>query len=52
MNIIIREYQDKDIPSMIDVWNEVVEDGNAFPQIESLTYEQAKNFLHLRPIPV
>ena len=44
MNIIIREYQDKDIPSMIDVWNEVVEDGNAFPQIESLTYEQAKNF--------
>ena len=35
MNIIIRPYQDADLPSMNQIWNEVVEDGVAFPQEES-----------------
>ena len=35
----IRQYQIKDIPEMIAVWNEVVEDGIAFPQEENLTEE-------------
>ena len=30
--MIIREYTDKDIPGMIEIWNEVVEEGIAFPQ--------------------
>lgn len=28
----IREYTEKDIPAMVRIWNEVVEDGIAFPQ--------------------
>ena len=40
----IRQYQAKDIPEMITVWNEVVEDGIAFPQEENLTEETGKAF--------
>ena len=28
----IREYTEKDMPEMVRIWNEVVEDGIAFPQ--------------------
>lgn len=35
MNIIIRAYQDTDLSAMNQIWNEVVEDGVAFPQEES-----------------
>ena len=34
--IIIRKYEKKDLPSMITIWNEVVREGNAFPQEECL----------------
>lgn len=44
MNICIREYREKDIPSMIRVWNEVVEEGNAFPQEDCLTEETGYTF--------
>ena len=30
--MIIREYRENDLPDMIAIWNEVVEEGNAFPQ--------------------
>ncbi len=36
MEIIIREYQEKDLSAMIEIWNEVVEEGVAFPQMEPL----------------
>ena len=32
----IREYQQDDLKDMIKIWNEVVEEGNAFPQEELL----------------
>ena len=32
MEIIVREYQKSDLPAMIRIWNEVVEEGIAFPQ--------------------
>lgn len=35
-DIIIRAYSTKDIPEMIRIWNEVVEEGIAFPQEECL----------------
>ena len=44
MNIIIREYTEKDIPEMTVIWNEVVEDGIAFPQEELLSLETSKKF--------
>ena len=39
MNIKIRAYNAMDISSMIGIWNEVVEEGIAFPQENCLTQE-------------
>lgn len=36
-NIVIREYKESDVNSMVEIWNEVVEEGVAFPQIDGLT---------------
>ncbi|MCH5348853.1 MAG: GNAT family N-acetyltransferase [Oscillospiraceae bacterium] len=44
MNIVIRAYKDRDLPSMIEIWNEVVEEGVAFPQEELLTDVTGKEF--------
>jgi len=44
MSIIIRECKESDIISMQHIWNEVVNEGIAFPQIEPLTIEEAKTF--------
>ena len=44
MNIQVRAYTEKDLPDMIRIWNEVVEDGVAFPQEEFLTEETGKTF--------
>lgn len=44
MNIIGREYRETDIVQMIAIWNEVVESGTAFPQIEKLTERDAHSF--------
>ena len=35
--ITVRAYTEHDIESMVKIWNEVVEDGIAFPQEECLT---------------
>ena len=42
--IHIREYCEKDLPEMIRIWNEVVEEGIAFPQEELLTLDSGKEF--------
>ncbi len=39
MNIKVRMFEDTDIKSVIDIWNTVVMDGNAFPQEECLNEE-------------
>lgn len=36
-SIKIRKYTAQDIPAMVAIWNEIVEEGNAFPQEECLT---------------
>lgn len=36
MQINVRAYQPNDVPAMIQIWNEVVEEGIAFPQEELL----------------
>ncbi len=40
----IRAYQAEDIPEMNRIWNEVVEEGRAFPQEELLNLETGKDF--------
>ena len=36
MQITVRAYQPSDLPAMIRIWNEVVEDGIAFPDRKSV----------------
>jgi L-amino acid N-acyltransferase YncA len=40
----VRAYLAEDIPAMIDIWNEVVEDGIAFPQEETLDLQSGETF--------
>lgn len=40
----IRKYTEQDIPAMIEIWNEIVEEGNAFPQEELLDEESGRAF--------
>lgn len=41
----IRLFEERDLPSMREVWNEVVRDGMAFPQMDELTSnEEALGF--------
>ena len=44
MNIIIREYRADDVSEMNRIWNEVVEDGVAFPQEEYLNEKTGAEF--------
>ena len=43
-NIVIRNYKETDLPDMIRIWNEVVEEGIAFPQEECLDEESGRAF--------
>lgn len=42
--LAIRAYEPADIPAMIAIWNEAVEDGIAFPQEETLDLESGTAF--------
>lgn len=42
--IIVREYTEQDISEMIKIWNEVVEEGVAFPQEECLDEVNGREF--------
>ena len=44
MKVRVRAYREDDVCDMIRIWNEVVEDGIAFPQEEFLTEETGRDF--------
>lgn len=44
MKLIVREYESRDAESAIEIWNAVVEDGVAFPQLENLDLETGNTF--------
>lgn len=46
MNVTIREFRPDDITAALTVWNEVVEDGIAFPQTEILTEDSGMEFFY------
>ena len=48
MNIVIREYTEADLPDMIRIWNEIVEEGIAFPQEDLLDYDSGESSLRHR----
>ena len=41
---MIRKYNENDLPRMAEIWNEIVEEGIAFPQEECLSTDSAKDF--------
>ncbi len=42
--MVIRRYEAGDVGAMTAIWNEVVSEGNAFPQEEGMTPEEASEF--------
>ncbi len=44
MKLIVRAYEERDLPAMMEIWNQVVEDGIAFPQEDLLTPETGPEF--------
>ena len=44
MNIVVRSYTENDLSQMIEIWNEVVIDGIAFPQTECLDDISGREF--------
>lgn len=43
-NILVRKYAPRDLDEMIRIWNEIVAEGNAFPQEELLDAQSGENF--------
>ena len=44
MDVLVRELEERDLDAAVRIWNRVVEDGVAFPQLNRLTREQARQF--------
>lgn len=44
MNIQMRAFEEKDAAAAVKIWNQVVEDGSAFPQTELLNEEEGREF--------
>src|SRR5690554_334220 len=44
MNIIIREFNKNDIEQLVCIWNDIVEEGIAFPQTELLNANSGLEF--------
>lgn len=44
MNLVIREYKPSDAKVSAEIWNEVVREGNAFPQENGLDLQNADKF--------
>ena len=42
--MVVREYKKTDLPEIIRIWNEVVEEGIAFPQEDTLDIESGAAF--------
>jgi len=43
-DLIVRGYSEGDVPDMARIWNRVVEDGEAFPQEDTLSEDEARGF--------
>jgi len=44
MEVTIRRFKEEDIPVMTRIWNTVVEEANAFPQVDNLEMDKAYVF--------
>lgn len=44
MNIIVRKFENKDLTEMLEIWNDIVKEGIAFPQEEELDEKRGLEF--------
>lgn len=44
MAVIVEKFSEKDLERAVEIWNQVVEDGRAFPQTEKLSNKDGKAF--------
>lgn len=44
MAVIVEKFSEKDLEKAVEIWNQVVEDGRAFPQTEKLSNKDGKAF--------
>ena len=44
MPILVRNFEQADLPAMTAIWNQIVAEGNAFPQTERLSPAEAAEF--------
>lgn len=48
MAVIVEKFSEKDLERAVEIWNQVVEDGRAFPQTEKLSNKDGKAFFELQ----
>lgn len=44
MSVIVEEYTENDLEKAVEIWNQVVEEGRAFPQIQLLSRKEGAAF--------
>ena len=42
--IYVEKYTEAELPALREIWNEVVREGVAFPQLEELSEDEAREF--------
>lgn len=50
MNCSVRAYAAADVPAMVEIWNEVVRDGIAYPQENELDLAAGTEFFAAQPV--
>ena len=46
----VRKYREEDVPRMVEIWNQVVEDGVAYPQTEPLSVSGGAAFFRAQTV--
>lgn len=50
MNCSVRAYTATEVPAMVEIWNEVVRDGIAYPQENELDLATGTEFFAAQPV--
>ena len=50
MNCFVRTYTAAEVPAMVEIWNEVVRDGIAYPQEDELDLATGTEFFAAQPV--
>ena len=50
MNCSVRTYTAAEVPAMVEIWNEVVRDGIAYPQENELDLATGTEFFAAQPV--